>query len=76
MVSILEFDQSGRKVVKDHLAFGAGRRVCLGAKASEDLLLTILYQIVKNYELRGGNVEEKIEYTTNVWSWTGRTETK
>lgn len=76
MVSILEFDQSGRKVVKDHLTFGAGRRVCLGAKASEDLLLTILCQIVKNYELRGGNVEEKIEYTTNVWSWTGRTETK
>lgn len=75
-VSILEFDQSGRKVVKDHLAFGAGRRVCLGAKASEDLLITILYQTVKNYELRGGNVEEKIEHTTNIWSWTGRTETK
>lgn len=76
MVSLLEVDKSGREVVKDHLAFGAGRRVCLGSKASEELLVTILYQIVKNYKLKGGNVEEKVEINTNIWSWTGRTETK
>ncbi|GAA5799016.1 hypothetical protein HPULCUR_004425 [Helicostylum pulchrum] len=76
MTTLLEFGQTGRKIVKDNLAFGAGRRACLGSKASEALLVTVLYQLVKSYQLKGGNVKEKIEVATNVWSWTGRTETK
>jgi hypothetical protein len=65
-----------KKTANDHLAFGAGRRVCLGSKASEDLLVATLIQLVKTYELKGGNVTDKIESTTSVWSWVGRTETK
>lgn len=75
--ALLEFGKvPGRKVVVDNLAFGVGSRMCLGIKASEELLVTILYQVVKNYKLKGGNVEDKIEYTTSIWSWTGRTETR
>ncbi|KAI9360998.1 cytochrome P450 [Pilaira anomala] len=76
MTPLLEFGQTGRKVVKDTLAFGAGRRACLGSKVSERFLITALYQLVKTYELRGGNVKDKIDINTNIWSWTGRTETK
>lgn len=75
--SLLKFGQEkGKTAVKDHLAFGAGRRVCLGAAASEELLVAVLYQLVEKYELKGGDVDEKIEINTSVWSWTGRTETK
>ncbi|KAI7895659.1 cytochrome P450 [Mucor mucedo] len=75
--SLLEFGKvAGRKVVVDNLAFGAGSRMCLGLRASEGLLLSVLSQIVKQYKLKGGDVEDKVEFTTSIWSWTGRTETR
>ncbi|KAI8061826.1 cytochrome P450 [Gilbertella persicaria] len=64
------------KTARDHLAFGAGRRVCLGSRVSEDLLVTTLIQLNKAFRLEGGDVTEKIEHATNIWHWTGRTETK
>lgn len=74
---LLEFGKvAGRKVVVDNLAFGAGSRMCLGLRASEELLMAVLAQIVKKYQLKGGNVEDKVEFTTSIWSWTGRTETR
>lgn len=73
---LLEVDQTGKKTARDHLAFGAGRRVCIGSKASEDFLVATLVQLVKQYRLKGGDVSEKVEHATNVWAWTGRTETK
>lgn len=73
---LLQTDKTGKKVARDHLAFGAGRRVCLGSKASEELLVATLIQLVKTFELRGGDVIEKIESSTSIWSWVGRTETK
>ncbi|KAI7906208.1 cytochrome P450, partial [Cokeromyces recurvatus] len=64
------------KPARDHLAFGAGRRACLGKSASEQWLATTVIQLVKSFELRGGDVSEKIQVSTNIWSWVGRTETK
>lgn len=73
---LLELDQTGKKTARDHLAFGAGRRVCIGSKASEEFLVTILLQLVKQYRLKGGDVQVKEEHVSSIWSWVGRTETK
>ncbi|KAI8890429.1 cytochrome P450 [Backusella circina FSU 941] len=75
-VSLFDEDKTGKKTARDHLAFGAGRRVCLGSHMSVELLVRILIRLVKTYELQGGDVNEKIQHKTNIWSWTGRTETK
>lgn len=76
MVSLMKEDKTGKKVANDHMAFGAGRRVCLGSKASEEMLTVTLLHLIKTYMLEGGNVDNKIEIGTNLWSWTGRTETQ
>lgn len=68
--------ENDKKPASDHLAFGAGRRACIASKASQDLLVAALVQLVKQYTLVGGDVTEKIESTTSIWSWIGRTETK
>ncbi|KAL0074024.1 hypothetical protein J3Q64DRAFT_1734708 [Phycomyces blakesleeanus] len=61
---------------RDHLAFGAGRRKCQGAKASERMLAATVARLVKSYKLEGGDANVKVDYHSNIWSWTGRTETK
>ena len=76
MVSLLQEDQTGKKIANDHMAFGAGRRACLGRKISEEFLVTALIHLTQTYKLEGGNVDNKIEIGTNLWSWTGRTETE
>ncbi|RCH94346.1 cytochrome P450 [Rhizopus azygosporus] len=76
MVSLLQEDQTGKKIANDHMAFGAGRRACLGRKVSEEFLVTALIHLIQTYKLEGGNVDNKIEIGTNIWSWTGRTETE
>ncbi|CEP06818.1 hypothetical protein [Parasitella parasitica] len=73
MSPLLEND---KKFASDHLAFGSGRRACIASKASQDFLVAILIQLVKHYRLDGGDVAEKSESTTSIWSWIGRTETK
>ncbi|KAG1457102.1 hypothetical protein G6F56_006685 [Rhizopus delemar] len=76
MVSLMKEDKTGKKVANDHMAFGAGRRICLGRKISEEMLIVCLIHLIKTYQLEGGNIDDKIEIGTNLWSWTGRTETK
>ncbi|KAI9005496.1 cytochrome P450 [Phycomyces nitens] len=61
---------------RDHLAFGAGRRKCQGAKASERMLGATVARLVKTYKLEGGDTDVKVDYQSNIWGWTGRTETK
>ncbi|CAO3615774.1 unnamed protein product [Mucor fragilis] len=68
--------QNDKKPASDHLAFGAGRRACIGSKTSQDFLVATLIQLVKQYKLEGGNVADKVESTTSIWSWIGRTETQ
>ncbi|KAI8991007.1 cytochrome P450 [Mycotypha africana] len=68
--------KSEHKKASDHLAFGAGRRACIASQLSTDFLATIVLHLVHSFELKGGNVHDKIECKTNIWSWIGRTETK
>jgi cytochrome P450 len=75
-VSLFDEDKTGKKTARDHLAFGAGRRVCLGSHVSVELLVRVLEKLAKTYDVQGGDVNEKIQHKTNIWSWTGRTETK
>ncbi|KAI8371896.1 cytochrome P450 [Blakeslea trispora] len=75
-VSLMTPDGTGKKTARDHLAFGAGRRVCLGSRVSEAFLVSALLRLNQAYVLEGGDVSEKVESTTSVWHWTGRTETK
>ncbi|KAI9482751.1 MAG: cytochrome P450 [Benjaminiella poitrasii] len=60
----------------DHLAFGTGRRLCLGKGAAEELLVAVVSQVVERFDLRGGDVVQKEDVETNVWSWVGRSETQ
>ncbi|KAI8379862.1 cytochrome P450 [Choanephora cucurbitarum] len=75
-VSLMTPDATGKKTARDHLAFGAGRRVCLGSRVSEAFLVSSLLRLNQAYRLEGGDVLEKTESTTSIWHWTGRTETK
>lgn len=68
--------ENDKKPASDHLAFGAGRRACIGSKTSQDFLVTTLIQLVKQYKLTGGDVKDKVESATSIWSWIGRTETQ
>ncbi|KAI9276105.1 cytochrome P450 [Sporodiniella umbellata] len=74
-VSLMKQDLTGKKVANDHLAFGAGRRICLGRKTSERFLIALLLQLLQTYTLQGGNPSLKKQVLTSGWSWTGRTET-
>ncbi|KAF7723620.1 hypothetical protein EC973_001814 [Apophysomyces ossiformis] len=71
-----EKTNKGKVFVGDHLAFGAGRRVCQGRKASERLLAVAVAHLVQSYKLQGGHTETKIQHASGIWSWTGYTETK
>ncbi|KAI7873812.1 cytochrome P450 [Lichtheimia hyalospora FSU 10163] len=62
--------------VRDHLAFGVGRRACQGSRASQRIMLLVLLSLIRRYNLEGGNVNETIDYPSAVWSWSGRSETK
>ncbi|KAI8140007.1 cytochrome P450 [Fennellomyces sp. T-0311] len=72
--SILDKDVKDR--VKDHLAFGVGRRACLGSRASQRAMVTVATQIVRKYKLRGGDPDTLVDHPSGIWSWTGRTDTK
>ncbi|KAI9276834.1 cytochrome P450 [Phascolomyces articulosus] len=74
--SILDDEKRTQGGVKDHLAFGVGRRGCLGSRASQRWMVTLLTRIVQEYELRGGDPDTLVDHSTGIWSWTGRTETK
>lgn len=63
-----------RDLKRDHLAFGAGRRICLGVEVTERTLLSTIVQLVYKFKLSGGDATTKKEHLTSVYSWTGRTE--
>ncbi|CDH59990.1 hypothetical protein RO3G_03451 [Lichtheimia corymbifera JMRC:FSU:9682] len=73
--SILDKDKSTTPV-RDHLAFGVGRRACQGSRASQRIMTVVLSSLIRRYNLEGGNVNETIDHSSSVWSWTGRCETK
>ncbi|KAI7868271.1 cytochrome P450 [Spinellus fusiger] len=75
-VSLLNPPTRKPRAARDHLAFGAGRRVCQGAKVSERMLAAVVARLVRTYTLEGGNPHAKVDYSSNLWSWTGRTETQ
>ncbi|CAO3693130.1 unnamed protein product [Umbelopsis ramanniana] len=63
-----------RDLPRDHLAFGAGRRICLGAEVTERTLLSTMVELLYHYKLSGGDVQSKKYHFTSVYGWTGRTE--
>jgi Cytochrome P450 len=63
-----------RDLPRDHLAFGAGRRICLGAEVTERTLLSTMVELLYHYKLSGGDVHTKKHHLTSVYGWTGRTE--
>lgn len=73
--SILDKDKSTTPV-RDHLAFGVGRRACQGSRASQRIMTVVLSSLIRRHNLEGGNVNETIDHSSSVWSWTGRCETK
>ncbi|KAI9315091.1 cytochrome P450 [Dichotomocladium elegans] len=60
----------------DHLAFGVGRRVCLGSHASQQMLATTILALIRQYKLKGGSVDQSVDHPSSVWAWTGRTDIK
>ncbi|KAJ2959747.1 hypothetical protein NQZ79_g4834 [Umbelopsis isabellina] len=61
-------------VKRDHLAFGSGRRICLGVQVTERTLLSTIAQLIYHFQMTGGDVVTKKEHLTSVYTWTGRTE--
>ncbi|ORY98928.1 cytochrome P450 [Syncephalastrum racemosum] len=56
----------------DHLAFGAGRRACLGKAASQQIMAQTLAGLVSAFKMKGGNADTSVEKPGNVFAWTGR----
>lgn len=56
----------------DHLAFGVGRRACLGKAASQQIMAQALVALVSGFDLKGGDADTSIEKPGNVFGWTGR----
>ncbi|KAG2180353.1 hypothetical protein INT44_003355 [Umbelopsis vinacea] len=67
-------EDKARDLSRDHLAFGAGRRICLGVEVTERTLLSTMAQLLYRYKLSGGDVHSKKHHLTSVYGWTGRTE--
>jgi hypothetical protein len=63
-----------RDLKRDHLAFGAGRRICLGVEVTERTLLSTIVQLLYKFKLSGGDVTAKKQHLTSVYTWVGRTE--
>jgi hypothetical protein len=61
-------------IKRDHLAFGSGRRICLGIQVTERTLLSTIAQLIYQFQMTGGDVVTKKEHLTSVYTWTGRTE--
>jgi hypothetical protein len=74
LYSLSTSNDKPRDLQRDHLAFGAGRRICLGAEVTERTLLSAIVQLVYTYKLSGGDVSTKKYHLTSVYGWTGRTD--
>lgn len=74
---LYQLDAENKGVQRDHVAFGAGRRVCLGVHAAERVLVSAAATLLAGYELQ--QVERGKKLTTREvpnasYTWTGRTE--
>ncbi|RUP45784.1 cytochrome P450 [Jimgerdemannia flammicorona] len=74
---LYQFDVENKSIQRDHVAFGAGKRVCLGVHIAERVLVSVVATLLAGYELQQVERGKKLvtrEVPNASYSWTGRTE--